>query len=88
MIRIAVEHIYVLRNSTGKPFTELIDRLVRSSAATFGISPAAVLDNPRVNYPRRRRRHTSHPSQRFRPIRLFQSCDRLAVQGRRIEGLY
>ena len=33
MIRIAAEHIYVLRNSTGKPFTDLLDRLIRSSAA-------------------------------------------------------
>lgn len=51
MIRIAVENIYVLRNSTGKPFTDLVDRLIRSSTATLGISPTAVLDNPRVNHP-------------------------------------
>jgi hypothetical protein len=51
MIRIAVEHIYVLRNSTGKPFTDLLDRLIRNSAATLGIPPSAVLDNPRTNYP-------------------------------------
>ena len=51
MIRIAAEHIYVLRNSTGKPFTDLLDRLIRSSAATVGVPASAVLDNPRVNYP-------------------------------------
>jgi hypothetical protein len=51
MIRITPEHIYVLRNSTGKPFTGLLDRLIRSSAALVGISPGAVLDNPRTNYP-------------------------------------
>src|ERR1700733_8830481 len=51
MIRIAAEHIYVLRNSTGKPFTDLLDRLIRSSTATVGIPTSAVLDNPRVNYP-------------------------------------
>jgi len=51
MIRITPEHIYVLRNSTGKPFTDLLDRLIRSSAALVGIPPSAVLDNPRTNYP-------------------------------------
>lgn len=51
MIRIAAEHIYVLRNSTGKPFTDLLDRLIRSSAGTLGIPPSAVLDNPRTNHP-------------------------------------
>jgi hypothetical protein len=51
MIRIAAENIYVLRNSTGKPFTDLLDRLIRSSAAILGIPATAVLDNPRVNYP-------------------------------------
>ncbi len=51
MIRIAAEHIYVLRNSTGKPFTDLLDRLIRCSAWTLGIPPSAVLDNPRTNYP-------------------------------------
>jgi hypothetical protein len=50
MIRIAAENIYVLRNSTGKPFTDLLDRLIRSSAAILGIPATAVLDNPRVNY--------------------------------------
>lgn len=49
-IRIAAEHIYVLRNSTGKPFTDLLDRLIRSSAGTLGIPSSAVLDNPRTNY--------------------------------------
>ncbi len=51
MIRIAAEHIYVLRNSTGKPFTDLLDRLIRTSAGTLGIPPSAVLDNPRTNHP-------------------------------------
>jgi hypothetical protein len=51
MIRITAENIYVLRNSTGKPFTDLLDRLIRSSAATCGIPPSAVLDNPRTNLP-------------------------------------
>jgi hypothetical protein len=51
MIRIAAENIHVLRNSTGKPFTDLLDRLIRSSTATLGIPSTAVLDNPRVNYP-------------------------------------
>jgi len=51
MIRIAAEHIYVLRNSTGKPFTDLLDRLIRSSAGTLGIPSSAVLDNPRTNHP-------------------------------------
>jgi hypothetical protein len=40
-----------LRNSTGKPFTDLLDRLIRSSVGTLGIPTTAVLDNPRVNYP-------------------------------------
>src|ERR1035438_8517137 len=51
MIRIAAEHIYVLRNSTGKPFTDLLDRLIRNAAGTLGIPPSAVLDNPRTNHP-------------------------------------
>jgi hypothetical protein len=51
MIRIAAENIYVLRNSTGKPFTDLLDRLIRSYAWTLGISPSSVLDNPRTNHP-------------------------------------
>ena len=51
MIRIGTQNIYLLRNSTGKPFTDLLDRLIRSSAATLGIPPSAVLDNPRTNYP-------------------------------------
>jgi hypothetical protein len=51
MIRIAAEHIYVLRNSTGKPFTDLLDRLIRTSAAIRDIPTSAVLDNPRTNYP-------------------------------------
>jgi len=51
MIRIAAENIYVLRNSTGKPFTDLLDRLIRSSVPILGIPATAVLDNPRVNYP-------------------------------------
>src|SRR6185312_6889623 len=51
MIRIAPEHIYVLRNSTGKPFTDLLDRLIRCYAWTVGIPPSAVRDNPRTNYP-------------------------------------
>ena len=51
MIRIAPQHIYALRDSTGKPFTDLLDRLIRSSAAIVGIPPSDVLDNPRINYP-------------------------------------
>lgn len=51
MIRITPQHIYALRNSTGKPFTDLLDRLIRSSAAILGIPPSDVLDNPRINYP-------------------------------------
>ena len=51
MIRITAEHIYLLRNSTGKPFTDLLDRLIRNSAGTLGIPPSAVLDNPRTNHP-------------------------------------
>src|ERR1019366_2538678 len=51
MIRIGTQNIYLLLNSTGKPFTDLLDRLIRSSAATLGIPPSAVLDNPRTNYP-------------------------------------
>lgn len=51
MIRIAAAHIYVLRNSTGKPFTDLLDRPIRAAAGTLGIPPSAVLDNPRTNYP-------------------------------------
>src|SRR5208337_3084046 len=39
MIRIAPQHIYALRDSTGKPFTDLLDRLIRSSAAILGIQP-------------------------------------------------
>jgi len=50
MIRITAENIYVLRNSTGKPFTDLLDRLIRSYTWTLGIPPSAVLDNPRTNY--------------------------------------
>ena len=51
MFRIAAENIYVLRNSTGKPFTDLLDRLIRTSTWTLGIPPSAVLDNPRTNHP-------------------------------------
>jgi hypothetical protein len=51
MIRIAAEHIYLLRNSSGKLFTDLLDRLIRSSVATVGVPGSAVLDNPRVNHP-------------------------------------
>jgi len=51
MIRIAAENIYLLRNSTGKPFTDLLNRLIRSSAAAIGIPSSAILDNPRTNYP-------------------------------------
>ena len=51
MIRIAPQHIYALRDSTGKPFTDLLDRLIRSSAGILGIPPSDVLDNPRINYP-------------------------------------
>lgn len=49
MIRITAEQIYVMRNSTGKPFTDLLDRLIRSSAATLAIPAPEVLDNPRTN---------------------------------------
>ena len=49
MFPIRAEHIYVLRNSTGKPFTDLMDRLIRSSTAIIGIPPSAVSDNPRTN---------------------------------------
>lgn len=51
MIRITPEHIYVLRDSTGKPFTDLLDRLIRCSAGVLGIPPTEVLDNPRTNHP-------------------------------------
>ena len=49
MIRVRPEDIYVLRNSTGRPFTDHLDRLVRSSASVVGIVAAAVSDNPRTN---------------------------------------
>jgi hypothetical protein len=49
MFPIRAEHIYVLRNSTGKPFTDLMDRLIRSSATILGIPPSAISDNPRTN---------------------------------------
>jgi len=51
MIRIKPEHVYLLRDSTGKPFSVLLDRLIRSSAEILGIPPAEVLDNPRINHP-------------------------------------
>lgn len=51
MIRIKPENIYLLRDSTGKPFAGLLDRLIRSSAGILGMTPVAVLDNPRVNHP-------------------------------------
>lgn len=51
VIRITAQHVYALRNSTGKPFTDLLDRLIRCSAATLGIQPSSVLDNPRTSYP-------------------------------------
>src|SRR6266567_1252574 len=51
MIRIAAEHIYVLRDSTGKSFTDLLDHLIRCSAWTLGIPPSGVLDNPHTNHP-------------------------------------
>src|SRR5580765_921812 len=51
MIRITPEHIYVLRDSTGKSFTDLLDRLIRCSAGVVGIPPTEVLDNPRTNHP-------------------------------------
>src|SRR5258708_1086534 len=50
MIRIAAEHINLLRNSTGKPFTDLLDRLIPSSAGILGIPPPAVLANPRPTH--------------------------------------
>ncbi|MGB9119570.1 MAG: hypothetical protein WCE73_03030, partial [Candidatus Angelobacter sp.] len=51
MIRITPQHIYILRDSTGKRFTDLLDRLIRCSAGVLGIPPTEVLDNPRTNYP-------------------------------------
>ncbi len=49
MIRVRPEDIYVLRNSTGRPFTDHLDRLIRSSGSVVGIVAAAVSDNPRTN---------------------------------------
>src|SRR5258707_13588649 len=51
MIRIGGEPINLVANSAGKPFTDLTDRLIRSSAGILGIPPSAVLDNPRTNHP-------------------------------------
>ena len=49
MFPIRAEHIYVLRNSTGKPFTDLMDRLIRSSTDIVGVPPSAIRENPRTN---------------------------------------
>jgi hypothetical protein len=49
MIRVRPEDIYALRNSTGRPFTDHLDRLIRSSASVVGVVAAAVSDNPRTN---------------------------------------
>jgi hypothetical protein len=49
MIRVRPEDIYALRNSTGRPFTDHLDRLIRSSASVVGIVAASVSDNPRTN---------------------------------------
>lgn len=49
MIRVRPEDIYALRNSTSRPFTDHLDRLIRSSASVVGIAAAAVSDNPRTN---------------------------------------
>lgn len=49
MIRVRPEDIYSLRNSTGRAFTDHLDRLIRSSASVVGIVAAAVSDNPRTN---------------------------------------
>src|SRR6185437_13547404 len=49
VIRVRPEDIYALRNSTGRPFTDHLDRLIRSSASVVGIVAAAVSDNPRTN---------------------------------------
>lgn len=49
MIRVRPEDIYALWNSTGRPFTDHLDRLIRSSASVVGIVAATVSDNPRTN---------------------------------------
>src|SRR6185437_2372027 len=49
LIRVRPEDIYALRNSTGRPFTDHMDRLIRSSASVIGIVAADVSDNPRTN---------------------------------------
>ena len=49
MIQIRPEHIYVLRNATGRPFTDHMDSLLRSSASVVGITNEYVSDNPRTN---------------------------------------
>jgi hypothetical protein len=51
MIRIKPETIYALRNSTGRPFTDVMDRLIRHSASVASVSQDAVATNARTNYP-------------------------------------
>lgn len=49
LIRIKPEDIYVLRNGTGRPFTDHMDSLLRSAASVLGIANEHISDNPRTN---------------------------------------
>jgi len=49
IIQIKPEDIYVLRNGTGRPFTDHMDSLLRSAAAVVGIANEHISDNPRTN---------------------------------------
>ena len=50
-IRIKPETIYALRDSTGLPFTDVMDRLIRHSVSVAAVSQHAVSTNARINYP-------------------------------------
>jgi hypothetical protein len=50
-IRIKPETIYALRDSTGRPFTDVMDRLIRHSVSVAAIPQHAVSTNARINYP-------------------------------------
>jgi hypothetical protein len=49
LIQIKPENVYALRNSTGRPFTDHMDTLLRSAATVVGIANKHISDNPRTN---------------------------------------
>jgi hypothetical protein len=49
MLFITSDHLRLLLDGTGKPFTEFMDTVLRATAGKLGIPPAAVHTNLRVN---------------------------------------